>query len=701
MNEKKPKQRGKKVSFRSRLRYAFDNIMSRGTMSKVLLLLIFSCVVIIILAFIDYEIEKSVQKELTQTIWDTLNHTFDPGNLYGDERSSGSLTVMLIATLFGMFFTATLISIINNGLENRMESLSRGKSKVLETKHTILLGFSEITYTILGELIRANENKNGRQVIVVMDSSHEKAEMEDAIYRHIPLFLSDLSPRTQRQALKHTRIVCRKGHIYSEADLNMCSIDECQSIIINSSDDAHTVKAIMACAAAIDRIQAKNKGRDLPYITAVVMKRDNMDSAIIAGRGHLEVVCYGDIMSRIIASSSRSPGLSYVFSEIFDYVGNECYSIAKDDIVLPSGVSFADLGLYDVNQYLKDGILIGGYKKGDLKGISVVDRLRDPFKTTVSCLMPTMPYTSLEEPDHFYILENDDDPLAVCANQHGTFRPPLNGKVPEEKSHYVVIGNGTLIMIVLNRLNDFLPEGTPVTIITYPSEEEFVFIPERGRSVKIQIQTACVALEDYFSLSEVLPEDATSVLVLADDPDEKDEEIAEKEERPVEDVIDERTLSRLIFLRQIREDRNASFNITCEINLDRNRQLAEYTGTEDFIVGSRISALLITQISQTRSLHRLYMELLDPFGTEFYFRRAADYMDLTDPEGISIYDALAACAAHNEVFIGLRLEDRNVSGKYKRPLINPPKWENNGSREVLKRYHLQCNDLFIVLAEGS
>jgi hypothetical protein len=145
--EKQRKQ--KRVSLRSRIRYAFDSIMSRGTMSKVLLLLIFSCVVILILAFIDYEIEKSVQKEITQTLWDTLNHTFDPGNLYGDERSSGSLTVMLIATLFGMFFTATLISIINNGLENRMEQLSRGKSKVLEAEHTILLGFSEVTYIIL------------------------------------------------------------------------------------------------------------------------------------------------------------------------------------------------------------------------------------------------------------------------------------------------------------------------------------------------------------------------------------------------------------------------------------------------------------------------------------------------------------------------------------------------------------------------
>lgn len=667
--EKQRKQ--KRVSLRSRIRYAFDSIMSRGTMSKVLLLLIFSCVVILILAFIDYEIEKSVQKEITQTLWDTLNHTFDPGNLYGDERSSGSLTVMLIATLFGMFFTATLISIINNGLENRMEQLSRGKSKVLEAEHTILLGFSEVTYIILGELIRANENQNGRQVIVVMDSSHEKADMEDSIYRHIPRFLADLSPRAQRQAMKHTKIVCRKGHIYSEADLNMCSINECRSIIINSVDDAHTVKAIMACGAAIDRIRESGRSRDLPYITAVVMKRDNVDSAIIAGRGHLEVICYEDVMSRIIASSSRMPGLSYVFSEIFDYIGNECYSIAKDAVPLPTGTSFAKLGRYGVNQYLKNCIIIGGYRKDDLKDVSVAERIRDPFKTIVSCLIPTMPYASLEEMDHLYILEDDDNAVAVCENQNGVFRAPAAVRSPSVKDHYVVIGNGALIMIVLNRLNDFLPEGTPVTVITYPGSAPLPFRPEKNRSKRIQVQTVCASLEDYFSVSEVLPEDATSVLILADDPGEKEDAIADKENRLVEDVIDERTLSRLLFLRQIREDRNASFNITCEINLDRNRQLAEYTGTEDFIVGSRISALIITQISQTRSLHRLYAELLDPFGTEFYFRRAADYMELSAPEGISVYDALAACAAHNEVFIGFRLEDRKVPGRYKRPLINP------------------------------
>lgn len=363
--------------------------------------------------------------------------------------------------------------------------------------------------------------------------------------------------------------------------------------------------------------------------------------------------------------------------------------------------SFAKLGRYGVNQYLKNCIIIGGYRKDDLKDVSVAERIRDPFKTIVSCLIPTMPYASLEEMDHLYILEDDDNAVAVCENQNGVFRAPAAVRSPSVKDHYVVIGNGALIMIVLNRLNDFLPEGTPVTVITYPGSAPLPFRPEKNRSKRIQVQTVCASLEDYFSVSEVLPEDATSVLILADDPGEKEDAIADKENRLVEDVIDERTLSRLLFLRQIREDRNASFNITCEINLDRNRQLAEYTGTEDFIVGSRISALIITQISQTRSLHRLYAELLDPFGTEFYFRRAADYMELSAPEGISVYDALAACAAHNEVFIGFRLEDRKVPGRYKRPLINPPKWENKGGREILRRYSLHENDLFVVLAGDS
>lgn len=699
---KKPK----KTRWMEKFRYRFDNIMARGTLAKAALLLVFSLLVIFCLALIDYLIERSVHKPMTTTFWDTMNHTFDPGNLYGDDRSRGSLAIMLIATIFGMFFTATLISIINNGLEARMDALSKGHSKVLEKGHTIVLGFSEITYAILAELIRANENQSV-QTIVVMDMKIDIDVMEEKIQQHMNRFIASLPAAEQKAARRHTRIVCRSGHIYSLDDLSMCSIETCSSVIVNSIDDSHTLKAIMACASVFEKLYDKAApGTKVPHITAMVMKRENQDAAIVAGGKYLELVCYEDLMSRIIASSSRYPGLSYVYTEIFNYAGQEFYCVKKDDIPLGSRMN-TDMTLYDLNQLLPSSIAVGGIDADTEHEVSISEKLSDPFAGKKSCLAPTMDDIRVRDLEFLYLIEEDDNSIAVLPQA-----PEIHLKAPKERAaakspvHYAIVGCGPLILTVLERLSSFLAPGTRVTIIGDGGEEQTTREKQQaygkaGGELHIKVESA--RLDRYHDLYEAIPADATSIMVLSDAPTGEDQALADKEMRPVEDVIDERTLSRLVFLRQIREDRKINFSITCEINLDRNRRLAEYTGAEDYIVGSRVTALIMTQIAQTRELHRLFAELMDPFGTEIYFRRVGDFMDVSAPEGITLFEAAAALQKQNEVFIGYSRLISQDSGRkrYEIPVLNPPKYERYGNGGSPIRCHFRPDDRFVVLSSNS
>lgn len=690
-------------SFRARLKYRFDNIMARGTLAKVILLLIFSLFVIFLLGIILYLIGGAVDHpEFSSSVWISLMHTFDPGTLGGDEDTIPVLAILLIATLFGMFFTATLIGIINNGLEGKMDQLAKGRSKVLESNHTIILGFNHITFEIIQQLMEANENQPGRQVIVVMDQDTDKTEMEESIRLHLSPDYMDAYGDTAdwkargiryRKMLRHTRIVCRKGHVYSARDLAMCSIETCRSIIINASDDAHTMKAIMACSAAIDKMGGSR--RKLPYITAVVRDKNQMDTAVIAGRDNLEVVCYEDVMSRIIANASRRPGMSYVFTELFNYDNNEIYCVPKSGIGLPDGVDIDSLSIYELNQYMKDCIVVGGIRRDEQVESSLAERIWHPLAHMKSCLAPTIEEPTVENFDKLYVMEEDDDPIQTVERQ--TDLPTVFSQCTMEirqSGHLVIVGAGPLVEDVLNEVDGFLQENTEVTILD--SDENL----DRIRGIRLnglKITLHGTNLDDYESLRNAIPDDIASALVLAENsvgfgPDADDQDKME--------LSDEKILARLLFLRQIRQDIGHYFNITCEMNIDQNRKLAEYTNHEDFIVGSSITAMIITQIAQTRELNRAFHELLDADGSELYMRRAGDVLDIGEAKSFDIYTLQALMAQRNEVFLGIRKCIDAAQHEYEIPVINPPKWTRDGDagRERLIQYEIQPEDVLVVIA---
>ena len=67
--------------------------------------------------------------------------TLDAGTMGGD-TGPGFRIVMLLVTIGGIFIVSTLIGILSNGLEERIENLRKGRSLVLENEHTLILGFT-------------------------------------------------------------------------------------------------------------------------------------------------------------------------------------------------------------------------------------------------------------------------------------------------------------------------------------------------------------------------------------------------------------------------------------------------------------------------------------------------------------------------------------------------------------------------------
>ena len=132
-------------SLGDRLRYRFDNSMSRGTPALIawlsvvtlLLILVFTVVVQIFNLRDDSEHVGFVRE-----IFQNLFHALDPGTVAGDGFTSWQfLITMLVLTIAGLFIVSALIGVIAAGIDTKLADLRRGRSIVLEKDHTVILGW--------------------------------------------------------------------------------------------------------------------------------------------------------------------------------------------------------------------------------------------------------------------------------------------------------------------------------------------------------------------------------------------------------------------------------------------------------------------------------------------------------------------------------------------------------------------------------
>ena len=124
----------KQPTFKQKFQYWFDNYMSKGPIAMIGGLAVLSLAIIVLAAAIIRigHVAMGGAGELTfgEAAWMSLMRTLDAGTMGGDE-GPGFRFVMLLVTIGGIFIVSTLIGILSNGLEERIEQLRKGRSMVL------------------------------------------------------------------------------------------------------------------------------------------------------------------------------------------------------------------------------------------------------------------------------------------------------------------------------------------------------------------------------------------------------------------------------------------------------------------------------------------------------------------------------------------------------------------------------------------
>lgn len=655
--------------------YYFDLWLSKGTFSTIIFLFAVTGFFVFIIGVLA-RVLGGQDASLGKSIWDTMNHAFDPGVLSGDSGSVFYLFLMLIATLIGVFFLAMLIGLINDGIQGRVANLSKGIESVLENNHVVILGFNESTFIILGELIEAYENqKNTRNAVVVMDEI-PKTEMEDRIRIEFP----DTGNLT---------IVCRSGSITNSKDLHRCSILTCKSIIIASHDDFETIKGILACTKILYKEEDSKA-----YITSVVYGRENEHAARIAGNDarndqylfsvkndRLELLMMENTISKIITHTCRQNGLSKVFTELFNYKDHEFY-IARRHDNKDLYLEMTGKNIRQINRFLPDTIAVGIIQEN---GSALIG---DPNSVV------------LRDGCQLILLQRDDDTVIVEEEKSVEYEPPVDHyqAVP---STILVMGCNEKLPYILREMCKYLIPGTIVYLSADPQEldqwltdeiiEEMINndidsairierkdTPE-GTGTKLKKQNLKMDhhKQVYSLLSECNPQ---YVLILV--PDDLDD-----------DQADEQALKLLLYCKHYKEMHpEADFGITCEMRSIVNQQLAQDSMASDFVISRNIASLMMSQIAENRELRQIFESLLSSEGFEVYIKPPRYYFNTQLDQTIDFYSLQDAVAEKGEIFLGYKR--RTAEGDM--ITLNPVKLRYGKKTEM----EFREGDELVVLAES-
>lgn len=619
-----------------RLRYRFDVWMAGGTvalmgllgLATLIFVVVLGIITWIILGFVGDKRSADPDDDAFDFIWGSLMRTLDPGTM-GADRGWAFRLLMLIVTIGGLIIVASLIGIVSGAFDSRVEQLRKGRSRVLEKEHTLILGWNSKVFTIVQELAMANESRGRSHIVILAD--RDKVDMEDEI-------------RAATGDLGKTTVICRTGDPKSLRDLEIGSPHAARSIILlGPSDvadpDIDVIKAALALTNSPRHSEAKY------HIVGELTDPNNLDIARLVGGDEAKWIVGPELIGRITVQTCRQSGLSNVYQELLDFERNEIYLTGQPELV---GATY-----FDAQLAFAESTAIGIVRDG--------------------CVMMNPRAEEVLQPgDQLVVIAEDDSTIELSHPQVvdgvGITERVRTTAAPER---ILVLGSNAALTSMLTELNQYVAPGSAATIVT--RGEAGAVAPMERMSVTLMTGDATQRV----FLESLNPTSYDHVVVLADMTIDAQQ-------------ADSRTLVTLLQLRDIARRSGKDLNIVTEMLDDANRELAEVTEADDFIISDKLVALALAQISENGTLADVFEVLFTSKSAEIYLHPANEYVQLGTE--VNFTALMEAARFRGETAIGFRqaVHSRNKAEGYG-VRLNPPKSE---------RLTFTSGDEVIVLAEA-
>ncbi|OMO75200.1 CASTOR/POLLUX/SYM8 ion channel [Corchorus capsularis] len=651
------------VPLKKRIAYMVDVCFSVYPYAKLLALLFAT---MFLIGFGGLALYAVSDASLAEALWLSWSFVADSGN-HTDCVGIGPRIVSVSISAGGMLIFAMMLGLVSDSISEKVDSLRKGKSEVIEKNHILILGWSEKLGSLLKQLAIANKSLGGGVVGVLAERDKEEMEMDIAKLEF---------------DFMGTSFICRSGSPLILADLKKVSVSKARAIIVLATDenadqsDARALRVVLSLTGVKEGLRG--------HVVVEMSDLDNEPLVKLVGGDLIETVVAHDVIGRLMIQCALQPGLAQIWEDILGFENNEFYIKRWPQL---DGMRFKDVLLS-----FPDAIPCGVKVAADNGKI---------------ILNPDDNY-GLKEGDEVLVIAEDDDTYAPgpLPELHRFVFPKLP-EPPKFPEKILFCGWRRDIDDMIMVLEAFLAPGSELWMFNeVPEKERERKLIDGGldisglENIKLVHREGNAVIRRHL---ESLPlETFDSILILADES--------------LEDFVvhsDSRSLASLLLIRDIQSKRlphkdtkstslrPAGFShsswiremqqasdksiIISEILDSRTRNLVSVSRISDYVLSNELVSMALAMVAEDKQINRVLEELFAEEGNEMCIKPAEFY--LFDQEELSFYDVVIRGRERQEIVIGYRLANSE------RAIINPPK------KSEPRKWSL--DDVFVVISSGS
>lgn len=614
----------KKVISGDRLRYEFDNFLSRGTVAFVVAL--FTITACLILSSAAILVATSVRPgaspgwlNFPEAVWLTATRMLDPGVVADDSGWSYRLIGILV-TLGGILLSSSLIGILVNGLDRSFDKLRRGRTRVVENGHTLILGWSPHTFTILNELACARDQQrrmgqvglsgdvNLRRDCVVILADMDRLEMEEEIRLRVP-------------ARQKMRIVCRSGDPLDPDVLKIVSPETARAIIILSPGgeypDLPVGRALVALSLNRDRLHRQDT-----YIVAAIQRPENLPVMRMFGGEQAQIFLADRVLGYVMAQACLQPGLAPVIYQLLRFEGANIHLV---DLPGLSGETYGN-----ALQRLETAALIG------FQSNSGTTHLNPPMET---------------------VIQPGDRLIVICRNGESIRVTDLEQEKPNEQMALAIPpasdSSQRLLILGWNKRAPLVLEHLGLDADPYMQVKVFAPVSiEQMQSDCSETGYGCLQVmfeegnpANRLSLEKLVAEGYPYILIL-----NPAGQLVEREGMQIADVFN---VVAYLHLRDIAQKTGRRFSILIELMSGRKSELALVNDTAGTAISNDLVALTLSRIAENKEIAPILIDLLRPGSSPIVLNPVENYV--ATGETVNYQRVVAAARCRGETAIGYRL----------------------------------------------
>ncbi|CAH1450680.1 unnamed protein product [Lactuca virosa] len=632
---KRSKNNKEEVPLKKRIAYMVDVCFSIYPYAKLLALLFAT---IFLIAFGGLALYAVSDGSLAEALWLSWTFVADSGN-HADRVGTGSRIVSVSISSGGMLIFAMMLGLVSDAISEKVDSLRKGKSEVIESNHILVLGWSDKLGSLLKQLAIANKSIGGGVVVVLAERDKEEMEMDIAKLEF---------------SFMGTSVICRSGSPLILADLKKVSVSKARAIIVLAADenadqsDARALRVVLSLTGVKEGLRG--------HVVVEMSDLDNEPLVKLVGGELIETVVAHDVIGRLMIQCALQPGLAQIWEDILGFENAEFYikrwpqldGLRFEDVL----TSFPDAIPCGVKLKMMTHIPLALYQR--YEGVSFQKKV-DP---------PKFPEKIL-----FCGWRRDIDDMIMVLEAFlapGSELWMFNEVLEKERERKLVDGgldiSGLVNIKLVHRVGNAV-------------------IKKHLETLPLETFDSILILADESVEDSIVHSDSRSLATLLLIRDIQSKRLPYKEDTHTSSTT---AFSHSSWIREMQQASNKSIIIS-EILDSRTRNLVSVTKISDYVLSNELVSMALAMVAEDKQINRVLEELFAEEGNEMCIKPGEFY--LYDQEELCFYDIMIRGRERHEIVIGYRLATAE------RAVINPV------DKNKLVKWSL--DDVFVVIALGE